>query len=294
MLSWSQLATGGFEGEKLTGLKQVFGVATSVLIGCAIVLAWQDLAAPGGADPIGFGPVLVFVCLAVLCMIAVLWSVRDYRAWKALGEGGLPTNIWGWVAVTGMRPFAGDPLDQSVFAELLNGPSDVAYLKGIPPRDMPRPIVAPHAVPHRQVSQIPGPEVMQQLSDAFDDIMNNNREVLEYKLSRFEKHNPAIWLRDVESGNPATGLCGEIGHFHPSDGSMHTILSPSDARTVIERGWGELHSMARFKRIFPTETFVMLYAPGRAGHVPIIKQIIEAATRYALPVEQNHIKGSSL
>nr|WP_247656150.1 MULTISPECIES: luciferase family protein [unclassified Phaeobacter] len=125
----------------------------------------------------------------------------------------------------------------------------------------------------------------------FDGIVARNDDRLHYQLSQYEKHNQAIWLRDVEGGNPATGLGGEIGHFHPSDGSMHTILSPSDAKQVLDKGWGELHSMARFKRIFPTETFVMLYAPARAEHVPVIRDIIEAATCYALPRGNNSIKG---
>ncbi|QAX28732.1 luciferase domain-containing protein [Leisingera sp. NJS204] len=221
----------------------------------------------------------------------ILVCIADYRAWIALGEGGLPSNLRGWLTVTAMRPLAGDPLDQSVFSSRLGSEADVAYLDCLPGRDMPRPTVAPHAVPHRQIDQFPDTATMSDLSAAFDDIVAKNAARLQYKLSRHEKHNQAIWLQDVDGGNPATGKEGEIGHFHPSDGSMHTILSPSDAKQVIDKGWGELHSMARFKRIFPTDTFLMLYAPAKPEHVPVIKSIILAATRYALPVHDNQLKG---
>lgn len=30
----------------------------------------------------------------------------------------------------------------------------------------------------------------------------------------------------------------EIAHAHPSDNSLHMLLSPADARTVIEASWG--------------------------------------------------------
>ena len=53
-------------------------------------------------------------------------------------------------------------------------------------------------------------------------------------------------LRTVLVGNPAMMPIthAEIGHMHPTDGSMHMILSPSDAKVVIESGWGELHGLA--------------------------------------------------
>lgn len=36
----------------------------------------------------------------------------------------------------------------------------------------------------------------------------------------------------------------ELTHLHMTEGSMHVILSPQDARQVIKQGWGELHSLA--------------------------------------------------
>lgn len=272
-------------------VQRIFHVANAVLVCAAIGFAWgqhQSWSATGGSL---FGWVMVTAAVVFALLAALVWAIRDYRAWIALGEGGLPSNIFGWFAVTAMRPMAGDPFDQSVFADKLGSSTDQTFLGDLPTRAGPRPTVAPHAVPHRQTDQIPDQGVMQQLSNMFDGIVARNDDRLHYQLSQYEKHNQAIWLRDVEGGNPATGLGGEIGHFHPSDGSMHTILSPSDAKQVLDKGWGELHSMARFKRIFPTETFVMLYAPARAEHVPVIRDIIEAATRYALPRGNNSIKG---
>lgn len=36
----------------------------------------------------------------------------------------------------------------------------------------------------------------------------------------------------------------ELAHIHHLDGSLHIVLSPQDARKVIQRGWGELHPLA--------------------------------------------------
>lgn len=271
--------------------RRILIIAAIILSGLSIVHSLDGFLNWLQGDPVGIGWAFGALATVAATVSLIVISVRDYRTWIALGEGGLPSNLRGWIVVTAMRPLAGDPLDQSVFAEKLGSESDIPYLSTLPMRDLPRPIVAPHAVPHRQISQIPDAATMTDLSHAFDDIVKSNGERLEFKLSQYEKHNQAIWLKDVTGGNPATGLGGEIGHFHPSDGSMHTILSPSDARQVIDKGWGELHSMARFKRIFPTETFLMLYAPAKPEHVPIIKSIIAAATRYALPVSDNQIKG---
>jgi hypothetical protein len=30
----------------------------------------------------------------------------------------------------------------------------------------------------------------------------------------------------------------EIAHVHPTDNSLHMLLSPADARAVVEAGWG--------------------------------------------------------
>jgi hypothetical protein len=76
---------------------------------------------------------------------------------------------------------------------------------------------------------------------------------------------------------------GEIGHIHPADGSMHFSLSPSDAREVLAKGWGELHGLAG-QAYAPDHrlpvTYTMVYSPRTDAEIAVVRQILEAAIRF--------------
>jgi hypothetical protein len=59
---------------------------------------------------------------------------------------------------------------------------------------------------------------------------------------------------------------------HPSDGSTHMILSASDAKTVIDRGWGERHPLAGVLPGLP-ETNLLIYPPRTAGELAVAARI---------------------
>jgi hypothetical protein len=61
---------------------------------------------------------------------------------------------------------------------------------------------------------------------------------------------------------------------------MHMTLSPSDAKKVIEAGWGELHSLADDNGRLPA-TYTMIYSPRSKEEVEVAEQILEAAVKYA-------------
>ncbi len=90
--------------------------------------------------------------------------------------------------------------------------------------------------------------------------------------SAFEKHNDAIWL------NGATAL-GEIAHIHPSDGSVHVVLSPTDAGWVLEAGRGELHPLVGKGGL--SSTYMLLYSPITSSDVAVIRSILDAGVAYA-------------
>jgi hypothetical protein len=50
----------------------------------------------------------------------------------------------------------------------------------------------------------------------------------------------AIYARpESPACNPEAQKVGyEIAHVHPEDNSLHMLLSPADARAVVEAGWG--------------------------------------------------------
>lgn len=213
------------------------------------------------------------VCAAYL----FVWCARDYRAWVSLGAGGLPHNLGGWLAMSLLRLLKRDPRAAEALRPVLNRGDDEVYLGVLMRRSGARPIVPPHPIPQRQLDALPAPGVMQQLQALFDRQVDARPAVLTWARSAYEKHNPAVVLRD-----PACGWCqaarwrGEVAHVHPADGSMHMILSPSDAAEVVEKGWGELHTLSgRLGLLPPSYTFV--YAPRTHDDLVCIERILQAA-----------------
>ncbi len=208
------------------------------------------------------------------------WVARDYRAWRALGPGGLPHTARGWLKMTHWRLIAGDPLSLAAIEAEVGQRGDIDTLADLPERGRPRPAIAPHPVPHRQLDQhIPRP-LRADHEAMFDRQVASHGETLHYAQSHFERHNQAITLRCPSAGHPlACSTCGEIAHIHPSDGSMHMILSPTDARRVVGRGWGERHGLAG-KALGLPSTYLLIYAPQEAGDLTILDQILNASIQY--------------
>jgi len=217
--------------------------------------------------------------LLVLSLPAFIWGYFDYRAWYNLGAGGVPHNVVGWAMVTAVRPLKIDPHTLSGFEQAIGQGSDVTTLQGLPRREGERPNIAPHPIPHRQLTQVGSDATLSALVSAVDGIVRQQPGLIEFKTSRFETHNDAVWLSEPQKGNPDTLSGGEVAHVHPSDGSMHVILSPSDAKLVMEAGWGELHPIAGYGPLAPT--YLMLYSPRDAADIAVIRRIIEAAVFYA-------------
>jgi hypothetical protein len=218
------------------------------------------------------------VAIVVFAMLVggagAIWVYRDYHQWLALGPGGLPYNFHGWMATTWMRRLKRDPLDTSHFA--IGSPGDRSFLDQLPSREGPRPTVAVHPVPHRQLDQLPDAEMKQKIVGAFNALVSRRSEIVHYQLSFFEKRNQAVFLNQPEAGSADAKLShGEIAHVHPSDGSMHMIFSPSDAKKVIEAGWGECHPLAG-KMGLP-DTYLLVYPPRNDQELAVTARLLDAA-----------------
>lgn len=211
---------------------------------------------------------------------AGVWVYRDYQKWLALGPGGLPYDFGGWLQTTQMRLRKIDPLDTSLLADLPGAPEDAQCLADLPAREGPRPEIGVHPVPHRQLNQLPGQAMKEQIEALFDLVVARESQRVEYQLSYFEKRNRAVTLLDQTAG-PVDALLshGEIAHVHPSDGSMHMILSRADARETIDHGWGELHPLAGVMLNLPV-TYTLIYPPRDTEELAVTGRILDASVAH--------------
>lgn len=207
---------------------------------------------------------------------------KDYEEWIALGVGGIPHTLEGYRRVKMIGKDLKNPIDVSRFTEDIGKRGDIKTLFDLPKRDGTRPVIAPFAVPHRQMNQHNDTVIRNKQQKIFDDVVANPDNKLFYKTSNFEAHNPAIFLKDTLAGNPAVipKSHGEVGHIHLSDGSMHLTLSPSDTKEVIEKGWGELHGLAGDGPLI--KTYMMVYSPRNDAELEVTKKILEAALKYSV------------
>jgi hypothetical protein len=75
----------------------------------------------------------------------------------------------------------------------------------------------------------------------------------------------------------------EFAHLHPHpDMSLHLTLPEYEVEHAIERGWAELHPVARDGMIPPTA--IMVFAPRAADELEVVYTIVEASHAFARPV----------
>lgn len=218
-------------------------------------------------------PSVALQILGVLLIgIAIAYVRRDYRDFIALGPGGTPQTWRGYVRVKILGFFAlWDPY------AAITLPDELLFQEGshleLPTRKQPRPRTKGIA-PHRQVDQRVERPIFEKLASAIRDMAPGKNNDLKIGTSCFEKHGTGLF-----STFPANQTCrGEIVHVHPSDGSMHLTLHPSDANVVLETGWGERHPLAGvfFNRFLP-RGFVMVYAPHNEDEIELVLRIVWAA-----------------
>jgi hypothetical protein len=211
--------------------------------------------------------IALFLITAFFSTLLHLYT--DYKAYLALGPGGTPSTIPGYVRTKTLsffalrNPYLPNPTSQR----------EQGYLRHIPARPKPRPVTRGIA-PHRQITQRASQALYQLLATELQRLVAADPERLVLGTSCFEKHGTGVFSR-----SPARRTCrGEICHAHPSDGSMHMTLHPADARVVLEAGWGERHPLARggwFEKFVP-EGFVMVYAPRGEEDVEVLVRIVRA------------------
>ena len=201
--------------------------------------------------------VLIFTFLSTILTCMLQWHLQ-YLAFISLGPGGTPTTIIGFLKITLLGFVAlRDPYRiHGTFGKVLHKEEPSGYLTGLAQRQGPRPEVRGIA-PQRQINQKASRDLVHQLVATIEALpVTSTIDRLVYSTSHIERHGPALFHRSPCRQN-------EVCHVHRTDGSMHMVLSPEDAKIVLEAGWGERHPLARggwFERFVPRE-FVLVYAP---------------------------------
>jgi Family of unknown function (DUF5519) len=204
----------------------------------------------------------------------ITWPKRDYRAWKDLGEGGIQHGVGGWCLVSTLRLIA----KLGTLAPPAPPPGSMSALLDLPFRNQPRPRIAPHPIPHRELSGQCTPPLL----DAIDELLHaehaRHAQHSLFAMSRYEKHFEGLYVpRTHDVGVSRTG---EIVHVHRPQGSVHVQLSHADTAIVYERGWGELHPLSFLGFPVP-RTWVLLYYPRDRDDVAVIRRIVSSAMDWA-------------
>ena len=89
---------------------------------------------------------------------------QDYRGWKALGKGGLPYNVWGWLINSVLRTLGRETKSTKCYdSEKLQSKGGAVgtrgWLSDIPIRAGLRPSIGPWMAPHRHLDQHANPEL---------------------------------------------------------------------------------------------------------------------------------------
>lgn len=221
------------------------------------------------------------------------YAISSYRGYLALGRGGVPYNIFGWVLQGLLQLLASwDTRDPSPLTKPKNrratepyGGSKTFFPRPIPERVGDRPIVPGYVAPQRQTTQQPTDvEVMTKRMRAYlDELLIKNTGPLILKPSNLEGvGTPAVFLDTTASGTTELprfmkGLKGELTHVHP-ECSSHITLSMADAEEVVRKGWGERH---RLSGVGPLPwSYMLIYAPRDEEELEVWKGVVKAGLKF--------------
>ncbi|SPQ18664.1 a4d333d2-7ce9-4b55-a24b-2b372983af1e [Thermothielavioides terrestris] len=250
---------------------------------------------------------------AILLLAYLPRWYRDYRAFLALGKGGMPHNLLGYLTqalarlvarsdVRAVPPAAALPYQREEVRRRYEPCGDTSFLaaaaaggggggggggkekdgegpSSLPVRRGERPEVPSFVAPQRQVSMQATGAMVERMRGFLKAVLERNAAVLEERPSRLEGGDPAVFLREDADVAPFMGAArGEITHVH-GEGSSHVTLSLVDAEEAIRKGWAERHRLSGVGNLMPW-SYVMLYAPRDDDEFEVWKGLIIAGCRF--------------
>ncbi|KAF9768481.1 hypothetical protein IL306_014240 [Fusarium sp. DS 682] len=231
--------------------------------------------------------------LAIAAIAGVVISIpvfriatEDYHGYLALGPGGLPHNLIGWIGQILLKPLKKEPFHTSCYDEKAcekAGPNGhVAFLseKDVPVREAPRPTIGKWTAPVRQLTDMAKQPLIDRYQSFLSSLASESPSKLKIATSLAERRGPALFVASDKPSHPiAKRTGGEIGHMHGSDGSMHVNLAPKDAKLILEKGWGQRHPLSGTVLYLGN---VMVYAPRNEDELEVVKKITRAGVKFML------------
>lgn len=238
------------------------------------------------------------------------YALSSYRGFLALGRGGMPYNVLGWMIQGLLQLLAKwETRDPSPFTNPRNrkatepyGGSITYFPAPLPERAGDRPVVPGYVAPQRQTNQQPSDVEVQRgrMTAYLETLITRNPGVLVLKPSKLEGvGTPAIWLDTSSSPSSSSsslpslpspaggttrdlpgfmrGLKGETAHVHP-ECSSHITLSMADAEEVVRKGWAERHRLSGVA--FMPWSYVLIYAPRDEVEFEVWKEIMRAGVKF--------------
>ena len=147
----------------------------------------------------------------------------------------------------------------------------------LPERSGSRPRTTP-TNPHMQLDQLPAGRRIDELAARLFALPG----VREQPSAISVPGARALWLDPDDARGPLEAfLVGrEFAHLHPPpEGSLHAALPPDVASEAIDRGWAEIHPVARLGLI--PGNVVMLYAPRDKAEMEVVLDLVRSALQFA-------------
>ncbi|KAJ6784729.1 hypothetical protein PWT90_07366 [Aphanocladium album] len=227
--------------------------------------------------------------VAIATATLLIVAYRDYSAYCALGDHGLPGNFRGWCTqlklarksrkdTTVPAPYEVAAVAAETGPHALERflPPNVALL----PRAGSRPQIPGFAAPQRQLTAVASAPLKERMNEHLQVLAAANPTLLQSGVSVLERYGTGVQISKELAAPPSylRKSRGEIVHVHPPDGSTHLVLSLADSREIIEKGWGQRH---RLSGTLLGWGYTLVYAPRNEKEFELWKGIVSAAVGYA-------------
>jgi hypothetical protein len=236
-------------------------------------------------------PILFTTAVAIVPLSAL--AIPSYRGYIDLGPGGLPHNVFGWLLQEALRPLSlSSTIDLGVFQESgVSAPfephGNTSFLQEpLARRRGNRPTIPNYVAPQRQATEKGDATLVTRMNNHLRELANRHPEKLVAKASGLEtKDSPALFLnRSPLPKYLEKSTKGEIVHVH-GEASSHMVLSLTDAKEAIAKGWAELHPLSGVMG-GPPLPYVMVYAPRDKEEFGQWARFVDAAVAFTSAGQQ--------